>query len=191
MGERSAFRHFEREKVDPMCGVFYLQRRTTPPLWTKHWTCVFLALLVPLALGAPSRSGAQQAKNEIHEINTEFHFVGTDDTILIHEEEGKLKGQIDAYQNDEESDTVLSFVITIGMRKSNHVEFKTAKIHQKYYRFSGEIARGSGHEEKDEDYLRLVGDLQTITVNPDNGQESVEEKPVVFKSLSADEMSDD
>jgi hypothetical protein len=134
---------------------------------------------------------AQQRNNEIDEINTEFHFVGPDDTILIHEEEGRLKGQIDAYQSDEESDTVLSFVFTIGTRKNNHVEFKTAKIHQKYYRFSGEVARGSGHEEKDEDYLRLTGNLQIITVNPDNGRESVEEKQVVFKSLSAEDMADD
>lgn len=142
-------------------------------------------------MSASTGTGAQQAKDDIDEINTEFHFVGPDDTILIHEEEGKLKGQIDAYQNDEESDTVLSFIITIGTRKNNHVEFKTTKIHQKYYRFSGEIKHGSGREEKDTDYLRLVGDLQIITVNPDNGQESVEQKQVVFKSLSADEMSDD
>lgn len=155
------------------------------------WTCILLALFAPLNLFASSGPILQQGNNEIDEINTEFHFVGPDDTILIHEEEGRLKGQIDAYQNDEESDTVLSFIFTIGARKNNHVEFKTAKIHQKYYRFSGEVARGSGHEEKDEDYLRLVGHLQIITVNPDNGQESVEEKQVVFKSLSAEDMSED
>ena len=166
-------------------------RNLTPTLRANLWTCLILALLAPVAMAATPGPRVPQGQNGIDEINTEFHFVGPDDTILIHEEEGKLNGQIDAYQNDEESDTVLSYVITIGTRKNNHVEFKTAKIHQKYYRFSGEIARGSGHEEKDEDYLRLVGDLQIITVNPDNGQERVEEKPVVFKSLSADEMSDD
>ena len=174
-----------------MFRVFFVPQRNTPRLRTYHWTCFFLALLVPLALGASSGPEAQQAKNEIDEINAEFHFTGPDDTLLIHEEEGKLKGQIDAYQNDEESDTVLSYIITIGVRKNNHVEFKTAKIHQKYYRFSGEVERGSGHEEKDADYLRLVGDLQIITANPDNGQESVEQEQVVLKSLSAGEISDE
>lgn len=166
-------------------------RHQTPAFLAHLWTCLILALLAPVAIAASTAPRAPQGSNDIDEINTEFHFVGPDDTILIHEEEGKLNGQIDAYQNDEESDTVLSYVITIGTRKNSHLEFKTAKVHQKYYRFSGEIVRGSGHEEKDEDYLRLVGDLQIITVNPDNGQERVEEKPVVFKSLSADEMSDD
>jgi hypothetical protein len=163
----------------------------THQLPANRWTFVFLALFVPLTFCASSVPVVQQGNSDIDEINTEFHFMGPDDTILIHEEEGRLKGQIDAYQNDEESDTVLSFVFTIGTRKNNHVEFKTAKIHQKYYRFSGEVARGSGHEEKDEDYLRLAGNLQIITVNPDNGQETVEEKQVVFKSLSAEDMADD
>jgi len=171
--------------------MFFVPRRITRRLQSYQGASVFLALLVPLALGGSSGPEAQQAKNDIDEINTEFHFTGPDDTLLIHEEEGKLKGQIDAYQNDEESDTVLSYVITIGARKINHVEFKTAKIHEKYYRFSGEVKRGSGHEEKDADYLRLVGDLQIIIINPDNGQESVEQKQVVFKSLSASELSDE
>lgn len=130
-------------------------------------------------------------KSDIDEINTEFHFLGPDDTLLVHEEEGKLKGQIDVYQNDDESDTVLSYSLTIGTRKDDHVEFKTAEIHRKYYRFSGAIERGAGHEEKDADYLRLVGELQVITVKGDSCEESVERKQVVLKSLSADEISDE
>jgi len=148
-------------------------------------------LFLSLALCAFSVPGAAQSKSTIDEINTEFHFLGPDDTLLIHEEEGRLKGQIDAYQNDDESDTVLSYVLTIGQRKDDHVEFKTSEIHRRYYRFSGAVVRGSGHDEKDEDYLRLVGELQIITVDGDTGKENVEKKQVELKSLSADEMSDE
>ena len=133
---------------------------------------------------------AAQSKSNIEEINTEFHFLGPDDTLLIHEEEGHLKGQIDAYQGDDESDTVLSYVLTIGTRKDDHVEFKTAEIHRKYYRFSGELQRGTGKGEEDADYLRLVGELQIVTVKGDTGEESVDRRQVVLKSLSADEISD-
>jgi len=134
---------------------------------------------------------AVMLKSDIDEINTEFHFLGPDDTLLIHEEEGRLKGKIDVYQNDDESDTVLSYSLTLGERKDDHVEFKTAEIHRKYYRFNGSIQRGAGHEEKDGDYLRLVGELQIITVNGDTREESVERKQVVLKSLSAEEISDE
>lgn len=155
------------------------------------WQAVLPCLLLPLFLCATRVPGAAQSKSDIDEINTEFQFLGPDDTLLIHEEEGRLKGQIDAYQNDDESDTVLSYAFTLGTRKDDHVEFKTEEIHRKYYRFSGAVERGSGHEEKDEDYLRLAGELQIITVNGDTGAESVERKQVVFKSLSADEISDE
>lgn len=152
---------------------------------------MLLYFLLPFAFYATSAPRAALSKSAIDEINTEFHFLGPDDTLLIHEEEGRLKGQIDAYQNADESDTVLSYSLTIGTRKEDHVEFKTEEIHRKYYRFSGAIVRGSGHEEKDADYLRLVGELQIITVNGDTGEESVERKQVVLKSLSADEISDE
>jgi hypothetical protein len=165
-------------------------RRRTHGLRAGKRPAFLPCFLLPLALWAVSVPRAAQPKSEIDEINTEFHFLGPDDTLLIHEEEGRLKGQIDAYQNDDESDTVLSYVLTIGIRKEDHVEFKTAEIHRKYFRFSGAIERGSGHEEKDEDFLRLVGELQIITVNGDTGGESVERRQVVLKSLSADEISD-
>ncbi len=151
---------------------------------------IILAFLIPLGLSAWGGARPPQAKEEIEEINTEFRFLGPDDTLLIHEEEGRLKGQIDVYQGEEESDTVLTYLITIGTRKNDHVEIKTGTIHRRYYRFSGTVERGSGHKEKDADYLRLVGDLEIITVNGDTGQESVVKKHVIFKSLSASEMAD-
>ncbi len=161
--------------------------------FSRRFALDIVIALVAAALAWPASRAVSypQAKSDIDEINTEFHFLGEDDTLLIHEEEGRLKGQIDVYQGEEESDTVLSYAITIGTRKNDHVEFKTSKIHQKYYRFSGDVVRGSGHEDKDADYLRVVGELQIIQVNPDSGEESVERKQVVLKSLSASEISDE
>lgn len=167
-----------------------IQRPTNCRRASKGRT-VLRYLLLSLALCVTSFCGAAPSPSAIDEINTEFHFLGPDDTVLIHEEEGRLKGQIDAYQNDDESDTVLSYAFTIGQRKDDHVEFKTAEIHRKYFRFSGTVVRGSGQIEKDEDYLRLVGELQIISVDGDTGKESVEKKQVELKSLSADEISDE
>lgn len=167
-----------------------MQRSIIRPSAVKGQT-VLPCFLLSLALCAISVPSAAQSRSAIDEINTEFHFLGPDDTLLIHEEEGRLKGQIDAYQDDDESDTVLSYTFTIGQRKDDHVEFKTAEIHRKYFRFRGAVVRGSGKGEKDEDYLRLVGELQIISVDGDTGKESVEKKQVELKSLSADEISDE
>jgi len=151
---------------------------------------IILAFLVPLSLQAFGVPPRPQNDEAIEEINSEFHFLGPDDTLLIHEEEGRLKGQINVFQGEEESDTVLSFPITIGTRKYDHVVLKTGTIHRKYYRFSGTVERGAGHKEKDSDYLRLVGDLEIVTVNGDTGRESAVKKHVVLKSLSASEMAE-
>ena len=101
-----------------------------------------------------------------------------------------VKGFVEVYQGEEESDTILSYPITIGKRAKQHVEFKTAKIHEKYYRFSGTVERGKGRGPKDADYLRLAGDLGIVTVNGEDGKETVERRPVVFKSLSAEEKAE-
>ena len=174
-----------------MIQVFCHQYLPALRNWARHGSKVLLVVLVPLALGAWRAPTAQQAGTELEEINTEFRFLGAQDTLLLHEEEGKLSGQIDVYQNSDESDDILTYDLTLGWRKNNHVEFKTAEIHRKYYRFSGVVERGSGHEEKDADYLRLAGDLEIITVRGDSGEESVERNQVVLKSLSASEISDE
>ena len=138
----------------------------------------------------PVNFHAQDAPDEIREINDEFHFLGPEDTLLIHEEDGKLKGQIDVYGGDEESDAILSFLITIGARDKNHVEFKTSKIHEKYYRFFGAVERGTGKKDGDRDYLRLVGEVKVITVNGATGEESTESQRVVLKSLGEEEIQE-
>jgi len=129
---------------------------------------------------------ARPASDDIEDITGKYHFLSADDKLAILEEEGKLKGYIDVYQGEEESDVVLSYPIALGWRKKDHVEFKTGKIHQKYYRFTGAAERGSGHEQADPDYLRLVGDLEIVTVRG-GGQEAVERRRVVFKSMGKSE----
>jgi len=143
--------------------------------------CALLAL--PLLLFPLAIRGAPQETGEIQDITGRYHFLTAEDTLALLEEDGKLKGYVDVLQGEEESDAVLSYLITIGSRKKDHVEFKTGKIHQKYYRFAGTVERGSGHQEQNPDYLRLVGDLEIITINPESGEEVAERRHVVFKSL--------
>ncbi|HET7840697.1 MAG TPA: hypothetical protein VFM21_03785 [Terriglobia bacterium] len=142
-----------------------------------------------LAIVVPKLS-AQQSPEKIEEINKQFHFLGPDDTVLIHEEDGKLKGQINVYPGEEESDEILNYDFTIGTRKGDLVELKTAKVHERYYRFMGAVERGTGRKEKDPDYLRLVGNLEIVTVNGMTGKETTESRRVIFKSFGADEIPD-
>lgn len=144
-------------------------------------------LLVCLAAPSWTRVGTQGGSEEVQDISGEYHFLSADDTLGLLEEEGRLRGYVDVYQGEEESDAILSYPITIGLRKDDHVEFKTGKIHQKYYRFSGRVQRGAGHKDADPDYLRLVGDLEIVTVKAETGQEITDRKHVVFKSLRKSE----
>ena len=132
------------------------------------------------------RCSAQNAEN-IDDITGKYHFLSVDDTLGILEEEGKLKGYIEVLQGEEESDDVLTYEIVSGSRKNDHVEFKTNTIHRKYYRFSGKVERGSGRQPDAPDYLRLVGDLETVTVKGDSGQESVERKHLILKCIGKSE----
>ncbi len=148
------------------------------PLWI-----VLMALVLSIA-GTPRGNAAE---DEIQDITGKYHFLTADDTLALLEEEGVLKGYIDVYQGEDESDAILSYNILQGSRKKDHVEFRTNEIHRKYYRFSGKVERGSGHEDSDADYLRLVGDLEIVTVRGDKGEESVERKRVIFKSFGKSE----
>ena len=120
----------------------------------------------------------------------EYEFLAPENTLAILEEEGKLKGYIDVIQGEDESNEVLSYPITIGTRGGDHVEFKTAKIHEKYYRFKGSVARGGGHTSKDSDFLRLTGDLEVVTVDL-AGQEHPEARHVTFKWKPKSEDEDE
>ena len=144
------------------------------------------ATLVVALWGRP----AAQAAENIDDITGKYNFLSADDTLGILEEEGKLKGYIEIVQGDEESDAVLTYDITFGSRKKDHVEFKTNTIHRRYYRFSGKVERGSGRGPDDPDYLRLVGDLEAVTIKGDSGQESVEKKHLILKSLGKSESNE-
>jgi len=133
------------------------------------------------------RTCSAQGAANIDDITGKYHFLSADDTLGILEEEGKLKGYIEVFQGEEESDAVLTYDITLGSRKKDHVEFKTNIIHRRYYRFSGRVERGSGQKPDDPDYLRLIGDLETVSVNGDSGQESVQRTHLILKSLGKSE----
>jgi hypothetical protein len=161
----------------------------------NHWQiAAALTGVASLALGAMTAwdgFGAIQANDGIPDVTGKYHFLSADDTLAILEEEGKLKGYIDVYQSEEESDAVLSYSIIAGTRRNDRIEFRTAKIHQKYYRFDGTVERGGGHQESDPDYLRLTGDLEIVTAKGDAGDERVERRRVVFKSLGKNEDNED
>jgi hypothetical protein len=154
------------------------------PLWFRVGSAI---LIVALSLCTAGSLPAQQGERSVEDATGKYHFLGADDTLGILEEEGKIKGYIDVTPEQEESDDVLSYAINLGSRQGNHIEFKTAKIHQKYYRFSGTVERGTGKREGDPDYARLVGDLTIVTAHSDAGTESKESKHVVFKSMGKNE----
>jgi hypothetical protein len=151
---------------------------------------IFVALLAPWKPEVARARSRQNPPEKIEEINKEFHFLGPEDTVLIHEEDGKLKGQVNVFAGPDESDTMLTYLLTIGSRVKDHVQFKTSKVHEKYFRFSGSVERGEGKKEEDPDYLRLVGTVEIVTVNGMTGKETTEQKQVVLKSLGADEIED-
>lgn len=146
--------------------------------------------LVLLAAAGSGRDAPQNSSEDIQDITNKYHFLSADDTLGLLEEEGKLKGYIDVFQGEDESDTVLSYQITLGWRKKDRVEFKTGKIHQKYYRFVGTVQRGKGGEEKDPDYLRLVGELEIVTGSAETGQDTARKMKVVFKSMGKAEKEE-
>jgi hypothetical protein len=153
----------------------------TRPQFIKALLCgVVIAFCVTVLLkGRVPQNGG----DEIPDITNEYQFLSAEDTLALLEEDEKLKGYIDVHQSDEESDAILTYNLVSGSRKGSHVEFKTSKIHQKYYRFTGVVQRGQGHEEKDPDYLRLVGDLEIVMARGAGQNEAVQRMHVAFKSM--------
>jgi hypothetical protein len=143
------------------------------------------------ALLTGSALKAQEETQPIDDMTAKYHFLSADDTLAILDEEGRLKGYIEVAQPEEESDDILSYEIVQGSRKKNHVEFRTNRIHGRFYRFSGTVERGKGHEEKDPDYFRLIGDVDIVTVNGLTGKETVQTIHVILKSFGKSERSED
>jgi hypothetical protein len=146
-------------------------------LRSAAWMAVALA-----ALGAWSSLKAQSAASTVSDVTGDYEFLQPYNTLAILQEDQMVKGYIDVLQGQSESDAVLSYPITIGERKGNHVEFRTRTIHEMYYRFSGTVQRGNGKKKGDPDYLELSGELQTIKKNSVTNQQTVERQQVIFKS---------
>jgi hypothetical protein len=53
------------------------------------------------------------------------------------------------------------------------------------------VERGKGRDEKDPDYLRLVGNLDTVTVNGETGKETVQTVKVTLKSIGKSERPEE
>ena len=134
---------------------------------------------------------AQEQVQTIEDMTAKYHFLSAEDTLAILDEEGRLKGYIEVAQPEEESDDILSYDIVEGSRDKTHVKFRTNKIHGKFYRFSGTVERGKGHEEKDPDYFRLTGDLDIVTVNAETGKQTVQTLRVTLKSFGKSERPED
>jgi hypothetical protein len=149
------------------------------------WLLAAALLLVPIR-----GLSAQPGDDSIDDVTGRYHFISADDTLALLEEEGKLKGYIDVYQGPDESDEILSYQIVEGLRKKDHVEFRTNKIHRKYFRFTGAVERGSGHEEGDPDYLRLIGTLEIVTIKGESGEEAVQRMRLVCKSFGKGEQAE-
>lgn len=162
--------------------------RVEHKLGAMHKAVAFI--LVSMALSPCAVRGAQ-AGSEIDDITGKYHFLSPQDTLALLDEDGRLKGWMDVLQEGDESDDILSFQVAQGTRTKDHVEFKTSKIHQRYYRFSGTVQRGTGRKRGDPDYLRLAGDIEAITVSGETGAETVEKKAVVFKSKGKAESDDE
>lgn len=174
-----------------MSSEFHLVASLTEGNSTRFWQKSSWILMLLLSVFLQSGLCARPGREEDLDITGNYQFLAAEDTLALLEEEGRLKGYIDVFQGEEESDVVLSYQITLGWHRENRVEFKTAKIHQMYYRFAGTVERGTGKEEADPDYLRLVGDLEIVTVKSESGEEGVQRVHVVFKSVGRTAKEED
>jgi hypothetical protein len=143
------------------------------------------ALLIALAF-RPTLF-AQQEMQVAPVMTGRYHFLGPEDELAILQEETVLKGFIDVFQGENESDAILSYQIISGSRNGNRVEFTTRAIHEKHYHFSGRVEQGRGKRSGDPDYLQLVGVLETCTSNSVTGKNEVAQQNVVFKSIGRGE----
>lgn len=143
-----------------------------------------LSLSMVLLCAFSARLQAQSPAGEtVPRMTGRYHFLGPEDTLSILQEENVLKGYIDVFEGDSESDDVLSYQITIGSRQGNHVEFRTRPIHEKFYRFNGIVERGTGKKPSDPDYLQLNGDLVILVLNSVTGQKKSVSQKVILKSI--------
>ncbi len=145
----------------------------------QFWSAA--ALLGFAVLAGAAVSFAQSTGNTVPDMSGRYDFLTSENTLAILQEDTTLKGYIDVWQGPHASDTIFSYNLTIGSRRGNQVEFRTQKIHEKYYRFSGTVERGKGKAPGDADYLELTGELETVTANSVTNQKQTERQRVIFK----------
>jgi hypothetical protein len=156
-------------------------RQHREPVLNLRLKAVWVAVAVA-ALAAAGSLRAQSAAGPISDITGDYEFLQPYNTLAILQEDQMVKGYIDVLQGESESDAILSYPITIGERKGDHLDFRTRAIHELYYRFSGTIQPGKGKNKGDPDSIELVGELQTIEHNSVTNQDKVDRQQVVFKS---------
>lgn len=166
-------------KAFPLAPIMAAFRQTHAP--RPRWSALVLAGALIFA-SAPAFG--QSKANAIPDLTGRYEFLTPENTLALLQEDTTLKGYIDVWQGENASDTIFSYNLTIGSRHGNHVEFRTEKIHEKYYRFSGTVRRGKGKAPGDRDYLELVGELETITDNSVTGKPQIERRQVIFKEKS-------
>src|SRR5690242_256395 len=104
--------HSERSEESAFCLIMRDSSSPSAPqnsiaeLFLRSLLVLLMVLLVGGSLGVVK---ARPASDEIDDVTGKYHFLSADDTLAILEEEGKLKGYIDVYQGEEESDAVLSY----------------------------------------------------------------------------------
>ncbi|MGH9397832.1 MAG: hypothetical protein ACRD18_13410 [Terriglobia bacterium] len=149
----------------------------------RHLCEISIWILLLIAWPGATFAAQQPAPPEAPRMTGRYHFLGPEDTLSILQEGNTLKGYIDVYPGENESDAILSYAMSVGSRKGNHVDFKTRTIHEVYYRFSGTVERGAGRTPRDPDYLQLTGSLETVTLNSVTDTKKIQKQPVVFKSI--------
>ena len=147
------------------------------PQKTRFWWIAAVAALV-----AAGSLKAQSSAGQISDITGDYEFLQPYNTLAILQEDQMVKGYIDVLQGESESDAIISYPITIGEIKGDHLDFRTRTIHAMYYRFSGTVQRGQGKKKGDPDYIELSGELQTIQHNSVTNQDKIDRQQVVFKS---------
>lgn len=142
-------------------------------------------IALAMVLGQHAKLQAQTSKPKTANITGYYQF-SFGDTLAILDEHGNIEGHVDVFQPQEKPKPVLSYNITAGSVSRNHLEFKTQELYGKHYHFSGTVERGAGKDPGDYDYLRLAGNLETITGNSATGKKKVDRQHIVFKSLPQD-----
>lgn len=142
-------------------------------------------IVLAMVFGQGTKLDAQSVKPKTSNITGYYQF-SFGDTLALLDQHGNIEGHVDVFQPQEKPKPVLSYNITAGSVRRNHLEFQTQEIYGKHYHFSGKVERGVGKEPGDYDYLRLAGNLEMITSNSATGKTKVDRQHIVFKSLPQD-----